>query len=153
MSMFTLAISCLTTSNLPWFMNLTFHFPMQYCSLTHRTLLPSPIHLPNISKHPQLGIVFTLVLSLHSFWSYFSTLSQYILGTYQPGASGWNLSAFSHCSWGSQGKNTGLPFPSRVDHILLDLSSMTHLSWVALHGTAHSFIWIRHGCDPCDQFG
>ena len=43
MSTFTLAISCLTTSNLPWFMDLTFQVPMQYCSLQHRTLLLSPI--------------------------------------------------------------------------------------------------------------
>ena len=43
MSMFTLAISCLTTSNLPWFMDLTFQDPMQYCSLQHRTLLLSPV--------------------------------------------------------------------------------------------------------------
>jgi len=38
-----LAISCLTTSNLPWFMDLTFQVPMQYCSLWHQTLLPSPL--------------------------------------------------------------------------------------------------------------
>ena len=43
MSMFSLAISCLTTSNLPWFMDLTFQFPMQYCSLQHQTLLLSPV--------------------------------------------------------------------------------------------------------------
>ena len=42
-STFTLAISCLTTSNLPWFMDLTFQVPMQYCSLKHWTLLLSPI--------------------------------------------------------------------------------------------------------------
>ena len=36
--------------------------------------------------HPQLGIVFALAPSLHSFWSYFSTdLSCNILGTYRPG--------------------------------------------------------------------
>ena len=35
---------------------------------------------------------------------------------------------------------SGLPFPSPVDHILSDLSTMTHLSWVALQGMAHSFI-------------
>ena len=40
---FTLAISCLTTSNLPCFMNLTFQVPMQYCSLQHRILLLSPV--------------------------------------------------------------------------------------------------------------
>ena len=40
--MFTFVISCLTTSNLPWFMDLTFQFPMQYCTLEHWTLLLSP---------------------------------------------------------------------------------------------------------------
>ena len=40
--MFTLAISCLITSNLPWFMNLTFLVPMQYFSLQHWTLLSPP---------------------------------------------------------------------------------------------------------------
>ena len=40
-SMFTLAVSCSTSSNLPWFMNLTFQIPMQYCSLHHCTLLLS----------------------------------------------------------------------------------------------------------------
>ena len=34
---------------------------------------------------------------------------------------------------------SGLPFPSAVDHILLELPTMTCLSWVALHGLAHSF--------------
>ena len=43
MSTFTLAISCLTTSNLPWFVDLTFQVPMQYCSLQHQTLVPSPV--------------------------------------------------------------------------------------------------------------
>ena len=31
-------------------------------------------------------------------------------------------------------------FPSLVDHILSELSTMTHSSWVALHGMAYSFI-------------
>ena len=43
MSIFTLAISCLTTSNLPWFMDPTFQIPMQYHSLQHWTLLLSPV--------------------------------------------------------------------------------------------------------------
>ena len=51
-----------------------------------------------------------------------------------------NLFAFSYCSRGSQGKNTGLPFPSPVDHVFSELSTMMHTSWVALHGMAHSFI-------------
>ena len=43
MLMFTFAISCLTTSNLPWFMDLTFQVPMQYCSLQHWISLLSPV--------------------------------------------------------------------------------------------------------------
>ena len=43
MSMFTLAISCLITFNLPWFMDIIFQVPMQYCSLQHWNLLPSPV--------------------------------------------------------------------------------------------------------------
>ena len=35
---------------------------------------------------------------------------------------------------------SGLPFPSAVDHILSELSTMTCPSWVALHSMAHSFI-------------
>ena len=42
MSMFILAIFCLTTSNLPWFMDLTFQVPTQYCSLELQTSLPFP---------------------------------------------------------------------------------------------------------------
>ena len=42
MLMFTLDISCLTTSNLPWFMDLTFQVPLQYCSLQHQTLFSPP---------------------------------------------------------------------------------------------------------------
>ena len=35
---------------------------------------------------------------------------------------------------------SGLPFPSSVDHVLSELSTVTRLSWVALHGMAPSFI-------------
>ena len=42
MSKFILTISCLIMSSLPWFLDLTFQVPMQYCSLQHRILLSSP---------------------------------------------------------------------------------------------------------------
>ena len=35
---------------------------------------------------------------------------------------------------------SGLPFSSPVDHVLSELSTMTCLSWVALHDMARSFI-------------
>ena len=34
-----------------------------------------------------------------------------------------------------------LPFPSPVDHVLSELSTMTRLSWVALHGMAQIITW------------
>ena len=34
---------------------------------------------------------------------------------------------------------SGLPFALPVDHVLSELSTMTYLSWVTLHGVAHSF--------------
>ena len=44
---------------------------------------------------------------------------------------------------------SGLPFPSPVDHILSELSTMTRPSWVALNSMAHSFVknWLI-GKDP-----
>ena len=35
---------------------------------------------------------------------------------------------------------SGLLFPPPVDHVLSKVFTMTHPSWVALHGMAHSFI-------------
>ena len=35
---------------------------------------------------------------------------------------------------------SSLPFPPPVEGILSELSTMTHPSWVAIHGMAHSFI-------------
>jgi len=34
---------------------------------------------------------------------------------------------------------SGLPFPSPVDHVLLELFTMTRPPWVALRGMAHTF--------------
>ena len=78
MSMFTLAISCLTTSNLPWFMDLTFQVPVQYWSLQHQTLLLSPITSTT-------GCFFLLWLRLFILSGVTSPLfSSSILGTYWP---------------------------------------------------------------------
>ena len=102
MSMFTLVIACLTTSNLLWFMDLTLQVPMQYCSLQHWTLLPSPVTYTtgccfcfgSISS-------FFLVLFLH--WSPVAYWAPIDLGS-----SSFSVLSFwiSYCSWGSQGKNT-----------------------------------------------
>ena len=138
MSTFTLAISCLTTSNLPWFMVLTFQVPMQYCSFQHWTLLLSPV-TSTAGCYFCFGSVssFFLELFLHcspvTYWvptdlgsSSFSILSFCLFILFME---------FSRQEYWS-----GLPFSSPVDHIPSDLSTMTHPSWVVLHIMAHSFM-------------
>ena len=68
MSAFTLAISCLTTSNLPWFMDLTFQFPMQYCSLQHWTLLLSAV-TSTAGYSFCFGSILSFFLELYLHWS------------------------------------------------------------------------------------
>ena len=61
--MFTLAISCLTTSDLPCFTDLTFQVPI------HIALYSIRLYFHHLA-YPQLDVVFVLAPSLHSFWSY-----------------------------------------------------------------------------------
>ena len=132
MSMFTLNISFLTTSSLPWSVDLVFQIPIQYCSLQHWTLLPH-------------WVLFSLWLNLFILTGVISPLiSSSILGTYCPGEFIFQCHTFLpfHTVHGFSRQEywSGLPFPSPVDKVLSELSAMTHLSWVALHGMAHSFI-------------
>ena len=102
MSVFTLAISCLTISNLPWFVDLIFQAPMQYCSLQHWILLSSPVtsttgccfHWGSVSS-------FFLELLLH--WSPVAYWAPTDLESSSSSAISFSL---SYCSWSSQGKNT-----------------------------------------------
>ena len=161
--MFTLAISCLTTSNLPWFRDLTFQVPMQYCSLQHQTLLPSLV-IPTTGRFFHFGSVslFHVELFLHSspvvYWaptnlgsSFFSILSFCLFILFM---------GFSRQEYWS-----GLWFPSPVDHILSDLFTMTrpsgwpHMAWLSFieldKAVVHvirltSFLWLWFVCLPSD---
>ena len=109
--MFTLAISCLTTSNLPWFMDLTFHVPRQYCVLQHRTLLLSPVTSTTgycfcFGSIPSFFLELFLHWSSVAYWaltdlgsSSFSILSFYLFILFM---------GFSRQEYWS-----GLPFPSQ----------------------------------------
>ena len=138
MSTFTLAISCLTTSNLPQFMDLTFQVPMQYCSLQHWTLLPSPV-TSTTGCCFCFGFISSFFLELVLHWSPVSYWAPTDLGSS-------SFSVLSFCLFilivgaSRQEYRSGLPFPSPVDHVLSELSTMTRPSWVALHGMTHSFI-------------
>ena len=102
MLMFTLTISCLITSNLPWFINLTFQVPLQYCSLQYWTFTFTTRHIHNWVSFP---IWFCLFIPSRAISLLFSSS---ILDTTNLGGSTFNVIsfAFSYCSWGSQGKNT-----------------------------------------------
>ena len=150
MSMFTLAISCLTSPNLPQFMDLTFQVPMQYCSSQHQTLLPSPVTSTTGSCFC-FGSVFSffLELLLHFslvYWaptdlesSFFSVLSFCLFMLFM---------GFSRQEYWSS-----LPFPSPVDHILSKLSTMTYPSWLALHGMACEQISLSMGFSGQEDWG
>jgi len=79
MLMFTLAISCLTTSSLPWFMDLTLQISMQYCSLQHWTLL-SPPDTSTTGHCFHFGSASSFLLEL-----FFPCFSSSILNTNQSG--------------------------------------------------------------------
>ena len=134
--MLTLAISCLTASNLPWFMDLTFQVPMQYCSLQHQTLLPSPV-TSTAGCCFYFGSISSFFLELFLHWSPVAYWAPTDLGSS-------SFIVISFClfilfmGFSRQEYWSGLPFSSPVDHILSDLSTKTHSSWVALQGVAHS---------------
>ena len=124
MLVFPFAISYLTTSNLPWFMDLTFQVPMPY--------FPYSIGLsPPHTSTPECHIRFGLTSS--SFWSFSLLFCSRILYTYPGDLSS---SVISFClfilfmGFSRQEYWSGLPLPSSVDCLLLELSTMIHLSWV-----------------------
>ena len=116
-------------------MDLRFQVPMQYCSLQHWTLLLPPDTFTT-------GCCFSFGLAT-SFFLYPLFSSKFIghLPTWGVYFSVSYLFAFSYCSmrFSRQEYSSVLPFPSPGDHILSELSTMTHPSWVALHGMSHSF--------------
>ena len=126
--MFTPAISFLTTSNLPWFMDLTFQVPMQYCSLQHQTLLLSPV--TSTTGHCFcFGSIPSFFLKLFLHWSPVAYWAPMTWGV--PLSVSYHF-AFSYCSWGSQGKNTEVVCHSPLQWTTFCQTSPpwpTHLGW------------------------
>ena len=135
---FTLAISCLTTSNLPWFLDLTFQVPMHYCSLQHWTLLLSPV-TSTAGYCFCFGSIPSFFLELFLHWSPVASWAPTDLGSSSFRVLSLHLFIL-FMGFSRQEYWSGLPFPSPVDHVLSELSTMTCLSWVVLHGMVHSFI-------------
>ena len=147
MSTFTLAISSLTISNLPWFTDLTFQVPMQYCSLQHWTLLPSPVTYTT-GYCFCFGTIFSFFLELVLHWSPVAYWAPIDLGS-----SSFSVLffAFSYCSRGSQGKNTEVichSLPQWTTFCQTSPPWSIHLGWpytawliVSLSQTRLWFMW------------
>ena len=111
---------------------------MQYFSLKHQALLSSPV-TSTTGCCFCFGSVSPLFLELVLHWSLVAYWAPTDLGSS-------SFSVPSFCLFilfmGFTRKEycSGVPFPSPVDHILSELSTMMSLSWVALHGMAHSAI-------------
>ena len=124
MLVFPFAISYLTMSNLPRFVDLTFQVPMQY--FLHSIGLSPPG-----TSTPECHFRFGPTTS--SFWSFSLLFPSSILDTFPGDLSS---SVISFCllilfmGFSRQEYWSGLPLPSPVDYLLLELSTMIHLSWV-----------------------
>ena len=118
-------------------MDWTFQVPVQYCSLYHQTLLSPPdistsSHCFCFDPASSFFLELFLCSSPAAYWtptdlggSFFSVLSFCLFVLFM---------GFSRQECWS-----GLLFPSPVDHLLSDLSTITCLSWVVLYGMAQSF--------------
>ena len=140
MLMFTLAISYLTTSNF---------------TLTHGPNIPGSYAILLFTaldfhhqSHPQMG-VFGFLFSFSSISSFFLKLFIHWspVAYWAPtdlGSSSFSVLSFClfilFMGFSRQEYRGSLSFPSPVDHILSELSTMTCWSWVALLGLVHSFI-------------
>ena len=144
--MFTLVIPCLTMSDLPWFMDLTFQVPMQYCPLQHWTSL-SPLNTSTAEHHSHFGPAASFFLELLEIALCSSPVAYWTpsyLGALSSGVISFCLFILlMGFSW--QEYWSSLPFPPPVDHALLELSTVTRPPWMALCGMAHSFTEL---CKP-----
>ena len=148
-SMFTLAISCLITFNLPWFMDLTFQVPLQYCSLQHWTLLPLPV-TSTLGCCFCFGSISSFFLELFLHWSpvtywYLPTGGVHLqYPIFLPFHTVPGVIKARILKWFAISFSSGPCFVRTLQHDPTVLGGPTwHGSW---------FHWIRQGCGPCDQF-
>ena len=147
--MVTLAISCVTTSNLPWFMDLTFQVPMQYCSYSIRLYFHHP-------SHPQLGVVFAWLHPFILSGVISPLISSSLLGTYQPGEFIFQCHTFLsfhtvHGVLKTRILKLAIPFSIGPHFVRTLHHDPSILGGSTRHGS--KFHWARQGCGLCDQFG
>ena len=141
---------CVLLAKLLAFALLHFVLQGQTCLLLQVYLLTSCFCIPapyatSITRRSHYWALFSLWLSLLILFMAVPPLfSSSLLGTYRPGEFIFQCHIFLpfHTVHGFSRQEywSGLPLPSPVGHILSELSTMIHLSFVALQGMAHSFI-------------
>ena len=150
--MFTLAIACLTTSNLLWFMDLTLQVPMQYCSLQHWTLLPSPVTFTT-GCCLYFGSVSSFFLELFLHWSAVPGLTglQYQPGEFISQCPIWCLFILLMGFSRQEYKNTEVVCLSLLQWPTFCQNPPpwpVHLGWPH---TAWLIVSLRQVCGPCDS--
>ena len=105
--------------------------------LQHQTLLPSPVTSTSaccfcFGSISLFFLKFVLHWSPAAYWAHRSGEFIFQHSIFLP--------FLIFMGFSRQESWSGLPFHSPVVHVLSELSTMTCLSWVALHGMAHSFI-------------
>ena len=119
-------------------MDLTFQVLMQHCFLHRQTLLHHQIY-PQVSAVP----ILTQLLRSGAVCNCPPLFPSSILDTFLPGGGSSGVISFclfiTSIRFSRQEYWSGLPTPPPVGHLLSELFSMAHLSWVALHDMAHSF--------------
>ena len=142
-----MAISCLTTLNLLWFVDLTFQVPMQYFLYSIGLFLPTP----DTSKQRSFPLWLSLLIPSGVISPLFSSN---ILGTYWPEKFIFHCHIFLpfHTVYGVlmvRMLKFAIPFSS-APHFVRTLHKPSVLSGPTRPGS--QFHWVRQGCDPCDQF-
>ena len=103
----------------------------------------------SITSHIHSWVLFSLWLSLFILSGAISLLfSSSILGTYLPGELIFQCHIFLPLHAVHGVLKARILKRSPVDHVFSELSIMTHLSWVALYGMAHSLIELHKAVVP-----
>ena len=137
MSMFTLAISCLTTSNLPWFTDLISQVPVQYCSLQHHRTSFSPPDTAMTECHFCFGPATSFFLERLVIALYCSPEVYWMPSDLEGSSS----SVISFClfilstGFSRQEYWSGLPFTPPMDHILSEVYTTSVLGDPEWHGS------------------
>ena len=148
MSMFTFAISSFTTSYLPWFLDLIFQAPTQYCSLQHQTLLSltdtsTVEHILFFSLASPILPELFLFSSAVAYWAPANLGSSSFSVVFLPFHIVHGILKGRLLDW------FAILFSSAPCFVKTLLHDPSILGGPMPHGSL--FHWVRQDCDPCEK--